>query len=89
MNDFFSLHTARTSVLFQQHLPTLEKEFADFLSDYEERTKGEAIFRFVRENSAFVRKGYKVNLNKFHSVVRDGGRACSPCGRPSCSGSSM
>ena len=69
----FQTHTSSSCELFQEHLPGLLLDVAADLPEYEDgMTTDERAWRFLEEHSAFQKKGEKVNLTRFHSVVKEG-----------------
>lgn len=64
-------HTAASCSLFTEHVEKIIAELGDHIDSTDFQTKEEAAFEWVMTHSMFQRKGYKVNLNRFHSFIAE------------------
>jgi hypothetical protein len=62
-----------SSPLFQSMLPGMVKCLRDMDEIVpEDDTQSQFVWNWMKEHSMFEKKGYKANLNRFHSFVHDG-----------------
>lgn len=72
MEDLFANHTADSSELFREHVRGIIAELGNELPDEEGLLPHERAWLWLQGHSVFARKGTRSNLNRFHSVARDG-----------------
>lgn len=64
--------THRSCVLFQAHIGDMLSDLEGSLPEVDWQSSEEAAWEWLRDNCTFARKGYRCNLNRFMSVIKDG-----------------
>jgi hypothetical protein len=72
MAHCFRLHDHLSCGLFQGHVREILHDLGGDFHCADGLTKEEAAWHWLAEHSAFQRKGYKTNNNRFHSFICDG-----------------
>lgn len=68
----FKVHTHEDCSLFDYHLGDLVKEYESVLSAGEHESVEAGVWSQLRHFSLYKNKGYKANLNRFQSFIREG-----------------
>lgn len=70
--ELFKVHNSSNCVLFKHYVRELLAEVGSDLTPLENETREQALWRHIETCSIFRPKGYRANLNRFQSVIREG-----------------